>query len=267
MNKYKVLRLELSLIYIVSAMLILSLLGLGINAAQAYSAASVEEMHPDLYSGIEPEIVVPEQKTVYFTFDDGPSHNTEKILDILAEENVKAAFFVCAQAADDADSPAILRRILAEGHAIGLHSCTHDYKKIYRSLESFLDDLNSINSYILESTGYHASIVRFPGGSSTKNASPALIKSISAEMERRGYRIYDWDIDSTDAITKSSAETLAAKIVRNTKDKNRVIVLMHDNPAQKTTPEAVRLAIPALREQGYVFDKLTASVDTVGLYG
>lgn len=267
MNKFKVIKLELSLIYMFSAMLILSLFGLVVNVAYSNSAVGVKELYPDLYCGFTPEINFNTEKVAYFTFDDGPSHNTEKILDILAKENVKATFFVCAQASDDADSPAILRRILEEGHEIGLHSCTHNYSKIYRSLESYLEDLNSINEYIIEATGYHASIMRFPGGSSTKHASPALKKEIFDEISRRGYRFYDWDIDSGDAITKSSSEKLASKIVTNTKDRNRVIILMHDNPAQKTTPEAVRLAIPELRKQGYSFDKLTASVDPENHYG
>lgn len=260
LNKYKIIKLELSAIYIISALLILSLLGLVTKVVFANSTVKAETLHPNLYCSSPPEIAFPEQKTVYFTFDDGPSRNTEKILDILKEENIKATFFVCAQGPDDVDSPAIMRRILTEGHELGLHSCTHDYKKIYQSLDSYLEDLNAINNYIIEATGYHPNIVRFPGGSGTRNASSALIKKITGEIERRGYRFYDWDIDSGDAISKSSAEALAAKITGGTKNRDRVIVLMHDNTAQKTTPEAVKLAIPELRKQGYTFDKLTACV-------
>lgn len=255
-NKYRIIKLELSAIYVVSALLIISLIGLGTRAAFANSTVKVTNLYPNLYCNVPAQITLKEQKTVYFTFDDGPSHNTEKILDILKEENIKATFFVCAQECDDADSPALLRRILAEGHEIGLHSYTHDFKKIYSSLDCYLDDLNAINDYIIEATGYRASIVRFPGGSGTSNASRALIKKISSEITRRGYCFYDWDIDSGDAISRSSSETLAAKITGGTKNRDRVIVLMHDNPAQKTTPDALKLAIPELRKQGYTFDKL-----------
>lgn len=259
-NKYKIIKLELSTIYAVSALLVISLIGLGTRAVYANSTTKVETLYPNLYCNIPAQISFQEPKTVYFTFDDGPSHNTEKILDILREENVRATFFVCAQECDDADSPALLRRILAEGHEIGLHSYTHDFKKIYSSLDSYLEDLNAINDYIIKATGYRASIVRFPGGSGTMNASRALIKKISNEITRRGYCFYDWDIDSGDAISRSSAEKLAAKITGGTKDRDRVIVLMHDNPAQKTTPDALRLAIPELRRQGYTFDKLATAI-------
>lgn len=258
-NRYRIIKLELSAIYVVSALLVISLLGLSTRVVYSNSTVRVEALYPNLYCDIPAQITFQEQKTVYLTFDDGPSHNTEKILDILGEENVKATFFVCAQESDDADSPALLRRILAEGHEVGLHSYTHDYKKIYSSIDCYLEDLNAINDYIIEATGYHSSIVRFPGGSGTMNASRSLIKKISDEITRRGYCFYDWDIDSGDAISKSSSETLAAKITGGTKDRNRVIVLMHDNPAQKTTPGAVRLVIPELRKQGYTFDKLAAA--------
>lgn len=254
--KYKIIKLELSAIYVVSALLVLSLLGLGTRVAYANSITRVESMYPNLYCNVQTNALFHEEKTAYFTFDDGPSHNTEKILDILREQDAKATFFVCAQESDDADSPALLRRILDEGHEIGLHSYTHDYKKIYSSLDRYLEDLSAINDYVIEATGYRASIVRFPGGSGTMNASRSLIKKISGEIERRGYVYYDWDIDSGDALSKSSPETLAEKVANKTNNRDRVIILMHDTPAQKTTPDAVRLAIPELRKQGYTFDKL-----------
>lgn len=259
---YRIYRIELSLIYALAALLVLSLTGLGMHAVAVDQAVKAQTLYPLLMCENVPEVITREQKTIYLTFDDGPSHNTERVLDMLAEENIKATFFVCAQECDDADAPALLRRILAEGHEIGLHSYTHDYNKVYSSLEGYLEDLNAINDYVIEATGYHANIVRFPGGSGTSNASRALIKKISGEMTRRGYRIYDWDVESGDQTSHvNSAEYIADKIVNGTKDRTRIIVLLHDSSGPKTSPDAVKLAIPRLREQGYDFDKLTASVD------
>lgn len=267
-NLYRIYRIEMSAIYFFAALLALSLTSFGIRAVSANQSGNAASRYPYLICEDTPEILTPEQKTVYFTFDDGPSHNTEKILDILAEENIKATFFVCAQCSDSADAPALLRRMLAEGHEIGLHSYTHDYNKIYKSLDGYLKDLNDINEYVIEATGYHANILRFPGGSGTMNASSSLKKEIINEITLRGYRYYDWDVESGDQTTKvNSAEFLADKIAKGTKDRQRVIVLFHDSPGPKTSPEALKLVIPVLRGQGYVFDKLTACVDPKKHYG
>lgn len=262
LDRYRIYKIELSFIYLLSALLVISLSGLGVHAVAANKSMDSGEKYPDLMVENAAEIVPASQKTVYFTFDDGPSHNTEAILDMLSTENVKATFFVCAQCSDDVDAPAVLKRILAEGHEIGLHSYTRDYCKIYKSFDDYFEDLSAINDYIIEATGYRASIVRFPGGSGTCNASPALIKKIKAELTRRGYRYYDWDVESGDQTVKvNSAGFIADKMVNGTKDRHRVIMLLHDSPKPKTSCEAVKLAIPRLREQGYTFDKLTACVD------
>lgn len=256
------LRAELSAIYIVATALFISLSILGVRSVAANSSEAASEKYPELYTADSPEMCMPAQKTVYFTFDDGPSYNTEKILDMLAAENIKATFFVSAQVSDGVDAPALLRRMVDEGHEIGLHTYTHDYNKVYCSLDSYLADLNAINDYVIKATGYRTNILRFPGGSGTTNASPALKKKIVAEIQRRGYRYYDWDVESGDQSSKvRSAEYLADKIVTGTKDRQRIIVLLHDSPKPKTSCEAVRLAIPRLREKGYCFDKLTAAVD------
>ena len=79
-----------------------------------------------------------EEGTVYLTFDDGPSDNTDAILDILAEKDVKATFFVVTQGGGTAVDR--LKRIAAEGHTLGMHSFTHKYQQIYSSVEAFLED-------------------------------------------------------------------------------------------------------------------------------
>ena len=70
------------------------------------------------------------EKVVYLTFDDGPSANTEKVLDILKKENVKATFFVTG---NNPKYNHLMKRAKEEGHAIGLHTYTHDYSKVYSS--------------------------------------------------------------------------------------------------------------------------------------
>ena len=76
---------------------------------------------------INPSII--SDKTVYLTFDDGPSYLTEEILDILKDENVPATFFVTERQIDKyAD---VVRRMQAENHTIGLHTSTHNYSYVY----------------------------------------------------------------------------------------------------------------------------------------
>jgi peptidoglycan/xylan/chitin deacetylase (PgdA/CDA1 family) len=88
------------------------------------------------------------------------------------------------------------------------------------------------------------------------------MNDIKAEMARRGYRYYDWNVESGDQTAKvQTPEYICDKVVRGAGEGERVIVLMHDSPGPKTTPDALQLAIPLLREKGYAFDKLTAEVE------
>jgi peptidoglycan/xylan/chitin deacetylase (PgdA/CDA1 family) len=256
LGKSRIQKAETAAIFVVAALLLATLADLTVKSVNA------GEQYPELYAMHTPQVMASAKKTVYFTFDDGPSLNTERILDVLKEEGIKATFFVCAQGADGVDEPAMMRRILDEGHELGLHSMTHDYNKVYSSLEGYLKDLNELNDYVLESTGFRPSIIRFPGGSSTVKASKALMNDIKAEMARRGYRHYDWTVESGDQTAKvHTPEYICDKVVKGAGESERVIVLMHDSPGPKTTPDALKLAIPLLREKGYAFDKLTAEVE------
>ncbi|NLY46727.1 MAG: polysaccharide deacetylase family protein, partial [Tissierella sp.] len=83
----------------------------------------------------------PNAKFAYLTFDDGPSATvTPAILDILKEYNIKATFFVVGSMVDK--YPHMLKRIWDEGHKIGNHSYSHDYKYLYRNSKNFMNDIN-----------------------------------------------------------------------------------------------------------------------------
>lgn len=104
------------------------------------------------------------ERQVYLTFDDGPSSNTDQILDILKEYDVKATFFVVGKT--DERSVKAYQRIVDEGHTLAMHSYSHKYDEIYESKEAFAKDLNSLQEYLYETTGVWPRIYRFPGGSS-----------------------------------------------------------------------------------------------------
>ena len=99
-----------------------------------YTTAAVEESPRDtaqagqLLDKGEKEDVQNYQKTVYLTFDDGPSRNTDKILDILKEYDVKATFFVVGKT--DEHSVRAYQRIVEEGHTLAMHSYSHKYEEV-----------------------------------------------------------------------------------------------------------------------------------------
>ena len=114
-------------------------------------------------TGALTQMEIPVVKRAYITIDDGPSPNTDRILDILNMYGVKATFFVNNK--EGAENMLRYQRIVNEGHTIGLHSATHVYKSVYKDDQSFLADLQSNQSYIASITGVVPVIYRFPGGS------------------------------------------------------------------------------------------------------
>ena len=164
-------------------------------------------------------------KTMYLTFDDGPSENTSKVLDILKERNIKATFFLVGENVEK--HPEIARRIAAEGHAIGIHCYTHDYEDLYRSAESFLEDFERARRAVREATGVEAVLFRFPGGS-INSYNDKVYAEIIKEMTRRGYIYYDWNASLEDAAAGVEPTQLIANGVQTTLGRKKVILLAHD---------------------------------------
>lgn len=125
------------------------------------------------------------QKIAYLTFDDGPSEQTLLVLDILKEEKIHATFFLIGEEITP-EREAIVKRMVEEGHTIGLHTYCHDYDVIYRSVDDFLADYEKLYQRLYEVAGLKPSIFRFPGGS-TNRYGKSVIKAVKNEMERRGF--------------------------------------------------------------------------------
>ena len=88
-------------------------------------------------------------KTMYLTFDDGPSEeNTERVLDILKKRNIQATFFLVGENVER--HPEIVRRIVREGHSIGIHCYKHDYKTLYQSTEKYVEDFEHARRVVYE---------------------------------------------------------------------------------------------------------------------
>ena len=195
-------------------------------------------------------------KTVYFTFDDGPSERTEEILDILSEENIKATFFVIGPAEQKTEER--IFRIINEGHSIGLHTMSHDYEKIYLSAENFLGDLEEEKEWIYCITGEECKIFRFPGGSNNSTAQKWLIEEVKEKTNEMDMVWYDWNADGKDSLGELlSPEKIAENVLSSEFiGSETVIVLLHDSATRTTTPDALRILIQKFREMGYEFGKL-----------
>ena len=218
------------------------------------SAGGYQALYPDFYAPQTYSATSSPDNTAYLTFDDGPSGNTDIILQTLQEENVKATFFVVGT--DNADNLARMRRIVQEGHTIGMHSYSHSYKKIYASVEAFLKDRYQVFNLIKDTTGVAPTCFRFPGGS-INSYNKAVYKDIKAEMIRRGFVPYDWNVSSGDAsTTKYTPEQLTGHVLNGIGSKSRIIVLMHDSSSKENTAQAVRQIIIGIREKGFIFAPL-----------
>ena len=190
-------------------------------------------------------------KTVYLTFDDGPSAHTDEILNILKKNNIKATFFVIGIGKNYND----YKKITDQGHVLGLHSFTHEYKKVYASEDSFFKEFYQLRDAVKSTTGQDVKIIRFPGGSSNAKASKALKTAIINRLTKEGYVYFDWNCDSTDA---SGNNVPVAKLVKYgiCTTHPDINVLMHDTNAKKTTVQALQQIIDGYRKAGYTFETL-----------
>lgn len=189
-----------------------------------------------------------QKQKVYLTFDDGPSENTAKILDILKEKNIKATFFVIGQ--EDEKSKELYQRIVAEGHTLGMHSFSHKYNVIYESLEAFSEDVAHLQSYLAEVTGITPEIMRFPGGSSNQVSNTDMTEFIRF-LNEKGITYYDWNVASGDATSQAyTPDELVENVMNDVGRYETSIVLMHDASNKSSTVEALVPMIEKLQEMG-----------------
>lgn len=192
----------------------------------------------------------PNKKLAYLTFDDGPSkRSTPAILDILDEYNIKATFFVIGEMAQE--HPEILKDIYEAGHQIGNHTYSHNMKCIYQSVDNFMNDIYRAERAIKDILGeeFDSRIIRFPGGSFETRKKPMRKATVKA-----GYQYFDWNALNGDAEGKyKDKRQLLNRLKETTKDKENIVVLMHDTDAKQSTVEFLRDGIEYLISQGYEF--------------
>lgn len=186
-------------------------------------------------------------KRVYLTFDDGPSKNTEAILDLLAEYDVKATFFVVGDT--DEEAKELYRRIVNEGHTIGIHSYSHRYSDIYASQDAFLEDFYLLSDYIYDVTGVRPDICRLPGGSSN-TVSRISMSELVRTLDSRGITCYDWNISGGDADGHGlSASQIASNVLNGVDRFQTSIVLLHDGADKSQTVTALEKILQELSQR------------------
>lgn len=220
-----------------------------------FTTASVEESSRDAIEAQQmietvnmDEDVYAYQKQIYLTFDDGPSSNTNRILDILKEYDVKATFFVVGKT--DEQSVRAYQRIIEEGHTLAMHSYSHKYSEIYESKESFIEDLEKLQEYLYQVTGIWPRFYRFPGGSSN-TVSKTDMQELITYLSESGITYFDWNIASGDAVSgQLDTDSIISNCMDGIEGHNECMILMHDATDKNTTVEALPEIISQIQDRG-----------------
>ncbi len=195
-----------------------------------------------------------DKKRVFLTFDDGPSKNTEPILNILQQEGIKATFFELGINVEA--KPEMVKRAYDEGHYIASHGYSHVYSKIYTSTQTVLEEYNQCIQAIRNAIGeseYDPHLFRFPGGL-PGGPYADLKKEAEQLLLQNNILNIDWNALSGDAEGNNlPVEKLMARTDGSVGTKNSVVLLMHDSQAKTTTVEALPQIIAYFRDRGYEF--------------
>ncbi len=193
-------------------------------------------------------------KFVYLTFDDGPGPLTQQFLNILDKYGVKATFFVTNQFPN---YQYLIGEEAKRGHTVAVHTYTHSYDVVYRSVEGYIDDFNKMNEIIKNQTGYYSKLFRFPGGSSNQvhcSRNPGVTKAIADTMLSRGYQYFDWNLSSGDASGYATRDSVYKAVVNGVGKSEHTVILMHD--IKSSTMNALDSIISNLISRGYTFRTL-----------
>ena len=190
---------------------------------------------------------------IYLTYDDGPSYNTSQLLDVLDRYGVKVTFFVVNTGYGDT-----MARAASSGHTIAIHTASHKYEEIYASEEAYFNDLYYMQSLIQSYTGQTAMMLRFPGGSSNTSSyfNPGIMTRLTQLVEEKGFRYFDWNVDSRDASGSISGWAEAAyNVIRGASNTGTSVVLMHDSYSYcvRATERVIQWGLA----NGYTFAALT----------
>jgi peptidoglycan/xylan/chitin deacetylase (PgdA/CDA1 family) len=183
---------------------------------------------------------------VYLTFDSTPGANTDAIMDILDSYQVKATFFVAGDVPEEYYDT--VRRIVNDGHSLGMHSFSNQYSTIYASTEAFADDLQQISDYLFEMTGVRSDLYRFPGGSGNEISNVDMAEFVHI-LNLNDISFFDWNVSSGDAASDYSSEDVVNNVLEGISQYKTSVVLLHDAPDKSETVAALSTLIESLQEE------------------
>lgn len=196
------------------------------------------------------------EKVVFMTFDDGPSNLTPEFLNVLNHYGVHATFFVTYQPQYEA----IYKQIIENGNAIQIHTATHDYDSIYKSVDAYLADYKQAYDYVSSITGKQMNYFRFPGGS-TNSYGKSIVRDIARTMKDKGLDFVDWNVSVGDGSAAATKESMVQKIMAESEGKNHVVMLAHDSGAKSETLAALPQIIEYYQSNGYSFGVIDGNLD------
>lgn len=206
-----------------------------------------ESVEADSKAGIQP-------KVCYLTFDDGPSNHSEEILDILAEYDAKATFFLIGSEIRE-ENREIIERMVEEGHAIGLHSNIHDFNKLYTGVDVCVQDFKEQYELLKEDYGIDTKIFRFPGGSACSYMNGQRQSYIQA-MRENGFVGFDWHVSGEDSYGNPTVWSIQKNIFEHMNDYESPIILLHDINIADPTVDALPEILEKIKSAGYTFSTL-----------
>ena len=187
----------------------------------------------------------PTENQVALTFDDGPDPRfTPQLLDLLAEHDIQATFFVTGARAEA--FPDLLQRIVDEGHIVGNHTYSHPNLVEASDISILEEEVRQTEDIINDIIGYRTRLFRAPYG--------FLYDELVEKLAEMNYSIVGWSVDSLDW-QEAAPEVIAYNVISNIHP--GAIILMHDGAGETgdrtNTIEALRQIIPNLTEQGLDF--------------
>ncbi len=187
-------------------------------------------------------------KTVFLTFDDGPTPFLNQFLDFLMTEKTPATFFFVGNNLHQADKNT-LQRLKSSPSKVGLHSYTHDAKLLYsKNKPTFLSEMQKMQKQLQELSGISTKLIRAPYGSTY------LTDAEYKRAKEEGFHLLDWNVDSNDWRYKDDTSQIIKTVlsqVKNLEDSNNpLIILFHE---KKSTLKALPPIIKELKQQGYQF--------------
>lgn len=204
-------------------------------------------------------LAIEDKKIVYLTFDDGPSYsNSNRILDVLKREGVRASFFVVGRNANM--FPEVIKEMDKNNMDVYPHCNNHTYKELYSSKDFYMKDLKECQGIINKITGKDVgcAFVRMPGGSDNLVGEKGVLDEIKNELMGRGIDYVDWNVDSGDALAvKVSSDKIKRNIYKDGYKYRVEVLLMHDLDNKTTTTDVLESVINEYKMSGYKFKTLS----------